>query len=488
MGSVTTAVVVGAAIAVLPLTTIGLILGVIALGILSIISPLTLVICMVIIAPIRTLFATESPVQIPLDAGQWLLIGAFLVWFAHRIAFQQILPRVRVTPVFLSVLVFVVGSAFSAFSAYSMSAWITEWMKWLQILALILMIGDLAVRRAWEWIVFALVVAALTNSITGIYEYFGGSGALHLIVNERNFRAFGTFGQPNPFAGFMGLIAPLALVAAIGYGIRAWKLWRHQHSRAVQNGFIAGFYLASFGVISAGLYMSYSRGAWLGFAVSILALMAALPRKLWQGIALFAVVALIGTAAWFSGKLPASLVDRVNSATQETFSFSDVRGVDITTANYALVERLAHWQAALNMIEVHPWLGVGLGNYETAYPEFRLLYWTFPLGHAHNYYLNVFAETGIIGLVSYLILWGAVLVHTWWTTRRQPDPLGRIIAVGLLASWIYLAVHSLTDNLYVNNLFIHVGVMLGLLAALSPTLFVRSVGKRIAWGKRIPMN
>ena len=48
----------------------------------------------------------------------------------------------------------------------------------------------------------------------------------------------------------------------------------------------------------------------------------------------------------------------------------------------------------------------------------------------------------------------------------DPDPLARLILVGLFGSWAYLAVHSLTDNLYVNNLFLHLGVMLGVLAVL----------------------
>ena len=35
---------------------------------------------------------------------------------------------------------------------------------------------------------------------------------------------------------------------------------------------------------------------------------------------------------------------------------------------------------------------------------------------------------------------------------------------GLLGTWTHLAVHSMVDKLYVNNLFLHLGVLLGLLA------------------------
>ncbi len=69
---------------------------------------------------------------------------------------------------------------------------------------------------------------------------------------------------------------------------------------------------------------------------------------------------------------------------------------------FSVIERLTHWQAAVRMAETQPWLGVGFGNYAAAYPDFRLLLWENALGHAHNYYLNVAAEIGAIGLLAYL--------------------------------------------------------------------------------------
>src|SRR5690606_4148983 len=101
--------------------------------------------------------------------------------------------------------------------------------------------------------------------------------------------------------------------------------------------------------------------------------------------------------------------------------------------------------------------------YEIAYADFRLMNWKFPLGHAHNYYLNVLAEAGMIGLIAYVFYW-AVVVFLTWHARRHPDDGARFTSIGLLGTWIYLLVHSLTDNLYVNNLFLHIGVMLGILA------------------------
>ena len=62
-----------------------------------------------------------------------------------------------------------------------------------------------------------------------------------------------------------------------------------------------------------------------------------------------------------------------------------------------------------------------------------------------------------------MVLWGAVFWQTWRATRRARGFL-RGIAIGLLGAWTHLSVHHLLDNLYVNNVHLHVGVLLGLLA------------------------
>ena len=162
--------------------------------------------------------------------------------------------------------------------------------------------------------------------------------------------------------------------------------------------------------------------------------------------------------------IPASITNRVTSFSQD-LQFGDVRGVDINDANYAVLERLAHWQAALGMAGDNVWLGVGFGNYEPAYADYALINWPAPLGHAHNYYLNLLAETGIIGLAAYLFLWTAVFWQTIRLLKRLDWPR-RGIALGLLAAWTDLSIHHLVDKLYVNNIYIHLGVMLALLQLL----------------------
>lgn len=440
--------------------------AVIILALLAAITPLAALTALLILAPLRTLIATEAAIQLPLDIGQMALAVFLGVWIMYRTARGQQLLRFQWTPIAGVILVFIALTALSAFSATSLGAWLNEWLKWVQILLLIVLVHEIANGQRWRWLIFGLVLAGVANALVGLYQFFGGSGALHLVINDRFFRAFGTFGQPNPFGGFMGLLAPVAVMAAFGSGWQArihWRMTRRLPGAGLMS--LTLFYAAAAILIVIGIGISWSRGAWLAFAASLGVVALALPHQTWKGLLIAGIAVGVIGLLWLADVLPTSVVDRITSSTQEFLAFEDMRGVDITPENYAVVERLAHWQAALNMFQAHPWLGVGFGNYEVVYPQYRLINWNEPLGHAHNYYLNLLAETGIIGLLGYGKVW---LVIMWanWRAKRHPDRFARCVVVGLLGAWTYLGVHSFFDNLYVNNLFLHLGLMLGVLAIL----------------------
>ena len=435
-----------------------------ALALSLFVTPVAPLAALMVLAPLRTLVTTEAPGQLPLDPGQLGFAVVLGAWLLYRMVHRRALGPLPNSPVLWALVPFLVIAALTAVGATSKQAWLNEWLKWAQVAVLIVVVLDIGRGRAWQWLIFALVTAGAANAIIGLYEYFGGSGALHLLIDNEHFRAFGTFGQPNPFGGFMGLLLPVAVAAAIGW---FWR-WVRRTGAPKREGRALGltaYYAVASTLLAAGVFVSWSRGAWLAAAVALLAVGLALPRRWWVGAGLVLGSAAIVVGLAGAGLIPASIADRINSAFSETFSVTDVRGVNITSENYALVERLAHWQAAVNMATDQPWLGVGFGNYDAADDRYRLIAWRIPLGHAHNYYLNLLAETGVLGVMAFVLFWLATLAATW-RARAHQDPQAHILAAGLLGAWGYLAVHSLTDNLFVNNIFLQLGTMLGLVALL----------------------
>ena len=446
----------------LPLLVVAILVLICAM--LSPSTPLVMLVIMLTLAPLRTLIATESNLALPLDIGQILLLLYIGVWLADRVRQRKAILVARGNLPLVAALALLAVLALGAWNSAALSYWLAEWLKWAAIALLIWTLSE-SVDDLWRWLVFAVLVSAVANALVGLFIFFGGSGADHLVIMGRYFRAFGTFGQPNPFGGFMGIALPIGLMTAYSQLQTIVSCWRARKLAPLAAVLIfTASSLASLLIIAA-LVASWSRGAWLGTAVACLVMMVAAPKKLTRGLVMTGGIAVLFAATWSAGLLPPSIVNRLTATASELVTISDVRGVEISPSNYAVIERLAHWQAAINMAADSPLFGVGLANYEVVYDDYRLINWEEPLGHAHNLYLNLLAEAGLVGLIAYLAFW-IVIFRITWSLRRQPDEFARSIAIGLLGCWSYIAVHSVFDNLYVNNLFLHIGVLLSVLAIL----------------------
>ena len=469
----------GLALTLLPLLTGFLLVFFSILIVATLIEPLVGLVVTLFLALLRAWLHVELP-EVPsliampvlaLTIGSWLMRGALR---------RDI--RLRTPSLLYPLLLFVGAAVLSLWDGVELPVYgLPELLKWLQLLAVFWLVVDHVNARLLPWLVGALLLVGAFQASVGLWQFdLRGKGPDHFaIVTDRFYRAYGTFEQPNPFAGYVGLVFPLGLGILLNWGAtklaiaqlalraRAAPLtprpWR---SSRFPLFVVTGLALAT-GLTGAALVASWSRGAWFGMGVALLVIVAALPRHAWVGVGLVALLLLSTLGLGIVGMLPASVSARLTDFSQYAGIY-DVRGVAVNDANHAVIERVAHWQAAVAMWRGNFWTGVGFGDYEPAYSDYGPLNWPIPLGHAHNYYLNIAAETGIVGLAAYLVLWAVVFWQTWRLTRRLSSPSWqRGLAVGLLGAWTHLSVHHLFDNLYVNNVHLHVGVMFGIVVLLA---------------------
>jgi O-antigen ligase len=440
-------------------------------GVATVIEPLAGLAPALFLGPLRAYLSAEIP-QSPAQIGQVFVALTLAIWLARGLARREF--RIPHPPLFLPLLAFFGAAMLSLWNAVELPVYgIPELIKWMQIVLLFLFVSDYLsagkqtrpTSRRLLWLLGALFVTGLFQAGVGIWQFrLRGEGPDHFAIlrlGEGFYRAYGTFEQPNPYAGYLGLMLPLALGGAWGTIASWWESRRVNEAPRLPIPHLLIYSIPAVAMLAA-LGMSWSRGAWIGFGAAAAVMALALPRQTRWGLLLVGVLVVGALGLYATGLLHESVVTRLTSFAQYV-QFEDVRGVGINDANYAVIERLAHWQAGLEMFRYNLWTGVGLGCYEPAYARFALINWPIALGHAHNYYLNLAAETGLIGLVAYLILWGAVFWQTWRAIHRATGLL-RGLAIGLLGVWTHLSVHHLLDNLYVNNVHLHVGVLLGLLA------------------------
>ncbi|MFN8419297.1 MAG: O-antigen ligase family protein [Anaerolineae bacterium] len=487
------AVVAGIGIALLPLPVALAVAAVTVIAFACVVDYSAALLVLFTAAPLKALIETEVPGALNwgLDIGQMLFLAVTVLWIG-----QRILRRDRFifawSPTLVPIIIVIVSAGFSVWTTLSYQRTIKELVIWVAIAVMCALVTSHARRNASRYalagMVAALLIGGCVQSLIGLYEFLGGSGAAHLwILDYRFFRAFGSFGQPNPFGGYMGLL--LALCVGVSseiikdFFIQIRFKYQQDHSlpsEATRRGHIgdkksmmlkssslAILIIAATGILALGLGISWSRGAWVGFAAALVVMLILYPRRRAIGIGLAALLIGGGALAVVTGIAPPSIIQRFSDFTQDLTGFGDVRGQVISDANYAVLERFAHWQAAFWMAEDSPYTGIGFGAYEVAYPKYELMNWTFALGHAHNYYLNMLAETGLIGLIGYVAAWGMILLLSLRALDRSTG-WRRGLALGLLGVWTHLLVHSLFDKLYVNNLFLHIGAMLGLIGALLP--------------------
>ena len=102
------------------------------------------------------------------------------------------------------------------------------------------------------------------------------------------------------------------------------------------------------------------------------------------------------------------------------------------------------------LIRAYPVFGCGLGGYETAFSRFKILGVLVTDDFAHNDYLQLLAELGLVGFMIGAALAFSVVRTALRSAVKSSDPEARYFAVACVGALSTIALHSLADfNLYI---------------------------------------
>lgn len=280
-------------------------------------------------------------------------------------------------------------------------------------------------------VVRALVIAGVIPACLTIYQILSGS--------TNSFLGFGLYSQAIVVPGEIAEVArpsgmvgdpnfyAMALIALIPLAFHRARWEKNLVTR--QLSLLAGI------IIAIASIMTYSRGGYLTLAVVIVALTIAgfiKFRSVMIVCLLFALLLPILPSS-YSGRASSLLAIPVGLVSQEP----PERG---TATDTSVSGRMTELMAGVNMFLDHPLLGVGTNNYQEYYQEYSR-----PLGvdrrtnrAAHNLYVEIAAETGIVGIVAFGALVVTLFVslrRVWMTTNRGNElhDLALTVAISLLA-------------------------------------------------------
>ncbi len=281
-------------------------------------------------------------------------------------------------------------------------------------------------------IAFFELLAAIPVAALGLMQHFRPE--LLPVANSYPGRALGPFGQPNRMGGYLTAVIPVALSLAFIAQDRALR---------------AGLLLVTFGLVFC-LVVTYSRGAWLGLLAGLLVLAAAfmrwpelLPRPVTLGLAAACVT------LPFALLLP-SVKSRIQSRPSSAPAWN--LPIDPEREGSGAMHR-AIWSGALEAAMRRPVLGWGTGAFREAFDVSKNATMKRleaeggrTADQAHNHYLGILAERGVLGLAAFAAL-TALLLGAAATAMASGTPaMGRVLVAGLAGSVVALLAHGLVDD------------------------------------------
>ena len=261
----------------------------------------------------------------------------------------------------------------------------------------------------WRIPVFFIIALCIRNKktlFTMLAVFFVDFGIDNLVAFYQHFsgmtaRGWGFGSSVLTISGLMVMLVPIFCVILLDKEfpnyVKAAALW-------------------ALGCVGFGMYGNQSRGSWLFNMIMVP--IVSLPYVMKGFIHVVAVLAALGGVIWGFSTQP-QYVARFESITN-------------TTTDGSNLGRFEVWTSSINMFKDYPAIGVGIGQWRTKYEEsYRLPSENQHLYHAHNNFIQLLSEVGILGLLGVLIFYGYMVIDNAkiWYRRRDPYSLCAMIAV-----------------------------------------------------------
>ncbi len=267
----------------------------------------------------------------------------------------------------------------------------------------------------------------------GLYQYIFKPGGAEAWIDEEMFegiamRIYSTLENPNVLGEYILLVMPVAIAL----------MWRSDKlgSRL--------FYLALIAVMGAALILTFSRGCWIAIMVAAALYVTFVCGKLW-GLLLLALPILPFV-------IPETIIHR----------FASVGDMSDSSTSY----RVYIWMGTLLMLKDFWISGIGMGEqaFNKVYPFYS--YSAIVAPHSHNLFLQVWVETGIGGLLGFLLILIAWFKQLCFGHKTTQDKKLKTMLVAIGSAVFAFMVQGMFDNCFYNyRVFMIFWFMLSLGAA-----------------------
>lgn len=338
-----------------------------------------------------------------------LLVTWLFMRFDPKTRAQTLWLQPALHPLLAAVVIFLTACTLSVLASTDFALSLTGFIgKWLEYVVLCMIVADVGSRPGIARRSLSVVAASACFVVfEGISQERYGHGFFRNYRLDFFNRMTGPYENPIDLATYlMAVLPPLAAYAFLQQKAVQWRFW----------GLVF--------VIILCLARTSSVGAWLGLSVGLV-VMSRWRTALRRPVLIMLAVSVVAAGSFMvaTGRLARVLL------------MSDIGKLD----------RLAMWRSAVGMIMDRPVLGQGLNTFMANY----LRYWVggqqLPR-YAHNCYLQMGAEVGLVGLGAFIwLLWGLVGLWRRASLRISERSTGFLL-LGLMAGLMAFLVHAAVDT------------------------------------------
>jgi len=202
--------------------------------------------------------------------------------------------------------------------------------------------------------------------------------------------------------------------------------------------------------VTLGFLLSYSRAAWLSIIVAF---------GVWSIIKLrirfkplfITLITIIGLFLAFQSQILMKLEQ--NSEESSANMMTHISSMSNISSDASNLERINRWSCAVRMFADKPVVGYGPGTYMFKYARYQLSKDRTIIstnsadgGNAHSEYLGPMAESGVLGLATYLLIIILVIYTAVNTYTRLTDYRLRSIVLAALVGLVTYYIHGFLNN------------------------------------------
>lgn len=208
--------------------------------------------------------------------------------------------------------------------------------------------------------------------------------------------------------------------------------------------------LVVFAILIMALVLSYSRAAWVSLVAGVVVWGIIKLKIRFQPIFISAIVFV---AFVFTFQTQIVMYLERNSEESSSNLMEHVSSISNISSDASNLERINRWSSAIRMFKDKPVFGYGPGTYMFQYAPYQLNRDRTIIstnagdgGNAHSEYLGPLSESGVLGLVTFLIIIITVLYTGIHAYSRLKDSRLRSIVLAAIVGLVTYYVHGFLNN------------------------------------------